>query len=66
MLIDLIQQTDKLLFAGMAGCKCVTVTSNCRNTFGGLGIDTQWKSLLAALARERPRLPCVKGAVKNL
>ena len=35
---------------------------NNRNTIGGvLGIVTFCKSFLDALARERPRLPCVKG-----
>ena len=67
ILVGFRQQSDKLLFAGMAGCKCVTMACDYRNTIGGvLGIVTLYKPLLDALARERPRLPCVKGAVKNL
>ena len=35
---------EKLLFAGMAGCKCVTMACNNRNTIGGvLGIVTSCK-----------------------
>ena len=39
MLIDLIQQTDKLLFDGMAGGKFVTMACNCRNTIGGHSVS---------------------------
>ena len=34
MLIDFQKQGGKLLFAGMAGCKCVTMACDYRNTIG--------------------------------
>ena len=39
MFIDLMQQTDKLVFAGMAGGKCVTTACNCRKTIGGHSVS---------------------------
>ena len=39
VLINLIQQTDKLVFAGMAGSRCVTTACNCRNTIGGCSVS---------------------------
>ena len=39
MLVDLPQPTDKLLFAGMAGGKCVTMACNNRNTIGGCSVS---------------------------
>ena len=39
MLIRCSQQSDKLLFAGMAGGKCVTTTCNRRNTIGGCSVS---------------------------
>ena len=38
MLLNLTQQGDKLLFAGMAGGKCVTTACKCRNTIGGYSV----------------------------
>ena len=38
MLISQTQQTAKLLFAGMAGGKCVTMACKCRNTIGGCSV----------------------------
>ena len=39
MLIEFRQESDKLLFTGMAGGKCVTAACNCRNTFGGHSVS---------------------------
>ena len=39
MIIEQMQRTDKLLFAGMAGGKCVTMACNNRNTIGGCSVS---------------------------
>ena len=39
MLVAFSQQSDKLLFAGMAGGKCVTMACNNRNTIGGCPVS---------------------------
>ena len=55
MLIDLIQQTDKLLFDGMAGGKFVTMACNCRNTIGfSLWNDCHWQSSYFDSLRDAP------------
>ena len=55
MLIGLTQQTDRLLFAGMAGGKCVTMACNYRNTFGfSLWNDCHWQSSYFDSLRDAP------------
>ena len=39
MLVAFSQQSDKLLFAGMAGGKFVTMAGNNRNTIGGCSVS---------------------------
>ena len=39
ILVGFRQQSDKLLFAGMAGCKCVTMACDYRNTIGGCSVS---------------------------
>ena len=39
MLIGFRQQSEKLMFAGMAGGKFVTTACNRRNTFGGCSVS---------------------------
>ena len=49
------QQRDKLLFAGMAGDKCVTMACNYRNTFGfSLWNDCHWQSSYFDSLRDAP------------
>ena len=58
MLIRFIQQSDKLLFAGMAGCKCVTTTRNCRNTIGGCSVSLPCANNCLT---HQPKPPLCKG-----
>ena len=57
MLIGTWQREEdrKLLFAGMAGGKCVTTDSNCRSTIGfSLWSDYHWQSSYFDSLRDAP------------
>ena len=58
MLIRFIQQSDKLLFAGMAGCKCVTMACNNRNTIGGCSVSLPGANCCLT---DQPKPPLCKG-----
>ena len=58
MLIRFIQQSDKLLFAGMAGCKFVTMACDYRNTIGGHSVSLPRANCCLT---HQPKPPLCKG-----
>ena len=58
MFVDLSQRAGKLLFAGMAGCKCVTTAGNDRNTIGGCSVSLPGANCCMT---HQPKPPLCKG-----